>query len=129
MSVDSHQKGREYMAGTGKINLPQLQRFCVVLSAIEFSFLGYALLVCLVEEDETEQLKASVDYLVEFCETVSPVDDSKFANKKPNVCMLILSDKQNIRPVIFHFQCNLKIVIQASSTLSTYLAATYCTVT
>ncbi|WJX44683.1 hypothetical protein P8452_31631 [Trifolium repens] len=35
---------------------------------------------CLVEEDETEQLKASVDYLVELCETVSPVDDSKFAN-------------------------------------------------
>ncbi|WJX15376.1 hypothetical protein P8452_05524 [Trifolium repens] len=34
----------------------------------------------LVEEDETEQLKASVDYLVELCETVSPVDDSKFAN-------------------------------------------------
>jgi hypothetical protein len=27
----------------------------------------------LVEEDETEQLKASVDYLVELCETVSPV--------------------------------------------------------
>lgn len=34
----------------------------------------------LVEEDETEQLKASVDFLVELCETVSPVDDSKFAN-------------------------------------------------
>ncbi|WJX32827.1 hypothetical protein P8452_21110 [Trifolium repens] len=34
----------------------------------------------LVEEDETEQLKASVDYLVELCETISPVDDSKFAN-------------------------------------------------
>ncbi|WJX36158.1 hypothetical protein P8452_24066 [Trifolium repens] len=27
----------------------------------------------LVEEDETEQLKASVDYLVELCETVSPL--------------------------------------------------------
>ncbi|XP_045812925.1 protein MULTIPOLAR SPINDLE 1 isoform X2 [Trifolium pratense] len=34
----------------------------------------------LAEEDETEQLKASVDFLVELCETVSSVDDSKFAN-------------------------------------------------
>ncbi|XP_004508234.2 protein MULTIPOLAR SPINDLE 1 isoform X2 [Cicer arietinum] len=34
----------------------------------------------LIEEDETEQLKASVDFLVELCETVSAVDDSKFAN-------------------------------------------------
>ncbi|GAU18301.1 hypothetical protein TSUD_201890 [Trifolium subterraneum] len=36
--------------------------------------------VRLAEEDETEQLKASVDFLVELCETVSSVDDSKFAN-------------------------------------------------
>ncbi|CAJ2649607.1 unnamed protein product [Trifolium pratense] len=34
----------------------------------------------LAEEDETEQLKASVDFLVELCESVSSVDDSKFAN-------------------------------------------------
>lgn len=27
----------------------------------------------LTEEDETEQLKASVEFLVELCETVSPV--------------------------------------------------------
>ncbi|CAL5199438.1 unnamed protein product [Lathyrus oleraceus] len=36
----------------------------------------------LAEEEDTEQLKASVDFLVELCETVLPVnvDDSKFAN-------------------------------------------------
>ncbi|XP_019441734.1 PREDICTED: uncharacterized protein LOC109346562 [Lupinus angustifolius] len=34
----------------------------------------------LTEEDETEQLRASVDFLVEFCESSSHVDDSKFAN-------------------------------------------------
>ncbi|RYR76856.1 hypothetical protein Ahy_A01g001383 isoform B [Arachis hypogaea] len=36
----------------------------------------------LTEEDETEQLKASVDFLVDLCDSVSPVivDDSKFAN-------------------------------------------------
>ncbi|CAL0330416.1 unnamed protein product [Lupinus luteus] len=34
----------------------------------------------LSEEDETEQLRASVDFLVEFCESSSPVGDSKFSN-------------------------------------------------
>ncbi|CAJ1944856.1 unnamed protein product [Sphenostylis stenocarpa] len=34
----------------------------------------------LIKEDETEQLRASVDFLVELCSSPSPVDGSKFAN-------------------------------------------------
>ncbi|KAJ1388192.1 protein MULTIPOLAR SPINDLE 1 [Sesbania bispinosa] len=34
----------------------------------------------LIEEDETEQLRASADFLVELCDFILPVHDSKFTN-------------------------------------------------
>ncbi|XP_061347531.1 protein MULTIPOLAR SPINDLE 1 [Gastrolobium bilobum] len=50
----------------------------------------------LIEEDETEQLRASVDFLVELCDSVSPVDDSKFANLAHQAVDFILVSLKNL---------------------------------
>ncbi|XP_020231276.1 protein MULTIPOLAR SPINDLE 1 [Cajanus cajan] len=50
----------------------------------------------LIEEDETEQLRASVDFLVELCGSVSPVDDSKFANLAHQAVDFILVTLKNL---------------------------------
>ncbi|KAI5414762.1 hypothetical protein KIW84_040286 [Lathyrus oleraceus] len=56
----------------------------------------------LAEEEDTEQLKASVDFLVELCETVLPVnvlhylvDDSKFANMAHQAVDFILGSQHS----------------------------------
>ncbi|KAG5101769.1 hypothetical protein JHK84_046738 [Glycine max] len=50
----------------------------------------------LIEEDETEQLRASVDFLVEICDSVSSVDDSKFANLAHQAVDFILVTLKNL---------------------------------
>ncbi|KAG5080848.1 hypothetical protein JHK86_004913 [Glycine max] len=49
----------------------------------------------LIEEDETEQLRASVDFILEICDSVSPVDDSKFANLAHQAVDFILVTLKN----------------------------------
>ncbi|KAF7806542.1 protein MULTIPOLAR SPINDLE 1 [Senna tora] len=47
-------------------------------------------------EDEIEQLRSSVDFLVELCDTVSPVEDSKFANLAHQAVDFILVSLKNL---------------------------------
>ncbi|KAE9601718.1 hypothetical protein Lal_00040723 [Lupinus albus] len=53
----------------------------------------------LTEEVEIEQLRASVDFLLELCETSSPVDDSKFANLVHQAVDFILDSLKKLVPM------------------------------
>ncbi|KAF5445678.1 hypothetical protein F2P56_034714 [Juglans regia] len=50
------------------------------------------------EDEETEQLRASVDFLVELCDTVSPVGEANFANWAHQAVDFILASLKNILP-------------------------------
>ncbi|XP_057969060.1 protein MULTIPOLAR SPINDLE 1 isoform X1 [Malania oleifera] len=50
-------------------------------------------------EDETEQLRASVDFLVELCNTVSPVEEASFANWSHQAVDFILASLKNLLPM------------------------------
>ncbi|XP_068310862.1 protein MULTIPOLAR SPINDLE 1 [Pyrus communis] len=47
-------------------------------------------------EDEMEQLRASIDFLVELCETDSPVDDANFVNWSHQAVDFILASLKNL---------------------------------
>lgn len=57
----------------------------------------------LIEEDETEQLKASVDFLVELCETVSAVSVLHY--------FLAFFFKQIVIQIIMHFVVEFIIIL------------------
>ncbi|XP_045812924.1 protein MULTIPOLAR SPINDLE 1 isoform X1 [Trifolium pratense] len=76
----------------------------------------------LAEEDETEQLKASVDFLVELCETVSSVDDSKFANLAHQSVDFILVSLKNLLST----GRNLELVERIINSLVTRLTMKMC---
>ncbi|XP_038710153.1 protein MULTIPOLAR SPINDLE 1 isoform X2 [Tripterygium wilfordii] len=50
----------------------------------------------LKNKDETEQLRASVDFLAELCESVSPVEKSNFANWSHQAVDFILASMKNL---------------------------------
>ncbi|XP_042966137.1 protein MULTIPOLAR SPINDLE 1 isoform X1 [Carya illinoinensis] len=50
------------------------------------------------EDEETEQLRASVDFLVELCDTVSPVGEANFANWAHQAVEFILASLKNLLP-------------------------------
>ncbi|KAK2646086.1 hypothetical protein Ddye_021281 [Dipteronia dyeriana] len=50
-------------------------------------------------EDELEQLKASVDFLVELCETVSTVEEANFANWSHQAVDFIMASLKNLLSV------------------------------
>ncbi|TXG61140.1 hypothetical protein EZV62_012503 [Acer yangbiense] len=50
-------------------------------------------------EDELEQLKASVDFLVELCETVSSVEEANFANWSHQAVDFIIASLKNLLSV------------------------------
>ncbi|KAL9326069.1 hypothetical protein ACSQ67_006714 [Phaseolus vulgaris] len=50
----------------------------------------------LIKEDEAEQLRASVDFLVDLCSSQSPVDDSKFSNLAHQAVDFILVALKNL---------------------------------
>ncbi|XP_040997931.1 protein MULTIPOLAR SPINDLE 1 isoform X2 [Juglans microcarpa x Juglans regia] len=50
------------------------------------------------EDEETEQLRASVDFLVELCDTVSPVGEANFANWAHQAVDFILASLKNLLP-------------------------------
>ncbi|CAJ2649606.1 unnamed protein product [Trifolium pratense] len=76
----------------------------------------------LAEEDETEQLKASVDFLVELCESVSSVDDSKFANLAHQSVDFILVSLKNLLST----GRNLELVERIINSLVTRLTMKMC---
>ncbi|KAJ4709552.1 Protein MULTIPOLAR SPINDLE 1 [Melia azedarach] len=47
-------------------------------------------------EDEVEQLRASVDFLVELCDTFSPVEEANFANWSHQAVDFILASLKNL---------------------------------
>ncbi|XP_017411702.1 protein MULTIPOLAR SPINDLE 1 [Vigna angularis] len=50
----------------------------------------------LIKEDEAEQLRASVDFLVDLCSSLSPVYDSKFSNLAHQAVDFILVTLKNL---------------------------------
>lgn len=56
----------------------------------------YSDIVC---EDETEQLRASIDFLVELCDTASPVENSNFTNWSHQAVDFILASLKNLLSV------------------------------
>ncbi|WJX96781.1 hypothetical protein P8452_77944 [Trifolium repens] len=76
----------------------------------------------LAEEDEIEQLKASVDFLVDLCETVSSVDDSKFANLAHESVDFILVSLKNLLST----RRNLELVERIINSLVTRLTMKMC---
>ncbi|KAK7347612.1 hypothetical protein VNO80_22148 [Phaseolus coccineus] len=50
----------------------------------------------LIKEDEAEQLRASVDFLVDLCSSLSSMDDSKFANVAHQAVDFILVALKNL---------------------------------
>ncbi|CAK8564280.1 unnamed protein product [Lathyrus sativus] len=76
----------------------------------------------LAEDDDTEQLKASVDFLVELCETVLPVDDSKFANMAHQAVDFILVSLKTL----LSMGRNLELVERIINSLVTRLTMKMC---
>ncbi|XP_007013850.2 PREDICTED: uncharacterized protein LOC18589001 isoform X3 [Theobroma cacao] len=52
--------------------------------------------LCCNDEDQAEQLKASIDFLVELCDTSSPVQESKFENWSHQAVEFILVALKNL---------------------------------
>ncbi|RVW96173.1 Protein multipolar spindle 1 [Vitis vinifera] len=63
----------------------------------------YSDIVC---EDETEQLRASIDFLVELCDTASPVENSNFTNWSHQAVDFILGHMPLLAFLVYH--CNQK---------------------
>ncbi|KAK7265174.1 hypothetical protein RJT34_32790 [Clitoria ternatea] len=73
-------------------------------------------------DDETEQLRASVDFLVELCGSVSPVDNSKFANLAHQAVDYILISLKNL----LSMGKNLELVERIINSLVTRLIKQMC---
>ncbi|XP_062078449.1 protein MULTIPOLAR SPINDLE 1 [Humulus lupulus] len=56
-------------------------------------------------ENELEQLKAAIDFLVELCETVSPVEDVNFANWSHQAVDFILATLKNLLTTAKNMEC------------------------
>ncbi|EXB42941.1 hypothetical protein L484_013964 [Morus notabilis] len=80
------------------------------------------LLSDLSNEDELEQLRASVDFLVELCDTVSPVEEVNFANLSHQAVDFILASLSSL----FSMSKNMDVIEGIISSLITRLVRRMC---
>ncbi|CAB4288876.1 unnamed protein product [Prunus armeniaca] len=73
-------------------------------------------------EDEMEQLRASVDFLVELCETSSPVEETNVANWSHQAADFILASMKNLLSVAM----NVELIEGIISSLITRLVRRMC---
>ncbi|KAL6275026.1 hypothetical protein ACE6H2_025718 [Prunus campanulata] len=73
-------------------------------------------------EDEMEQLRASVDFLVELCETNSPVEEANVANWSHQAADFILASLKNLLSVAM----NVELIEGIISSLITHLVRRMC---